>query len=450
MAKRDEIVEELDQILPGRVVKDVSPYLRDCWPYLSVTDEAVGNAIAAVRPWNAEEVMRLVNYARNIGIPLLVHGGGSSVTGASIPSGGLVLDMTHMNQILDVEENNRTVTVQAGAKLKDVESCLNLKGFTLGQFPQSFELATVGGYISTMGTGQYSTRYGGIEDSVLRLEIVLPSGEVTWTRKRGTPRSSVGPDLTKLFIGSEGAFGIISAAELKIRRLPRHIWKTAYTFREFETALSASRRLLELDVKPAVCRVYNEIESGFLFGNPVITTLLVYHCESEQVLRVAKDEVSQLFASEGQLTEPTLVDKWLEGRFNFREQIEVVKKMGYALDTVEVAAKWGRLLDMYRDIMNEVGKLEGVGAVGAHVSHLYDQGACVYFSILFTPAKELYWKVWETVARSVARHDATISHHHGVGHLKEKYVQSEVPGSIMKMLKKAMDPGKTLATDRFR
>ena len=193
MDESDRIAEELEEVLPGRVTRDVGPYLKDWWPLTWFSEEPLGSAIAAAKPMNVDQVAAVVNFASTHGVPLYVHGGGSSVTGASIPSKGIVLDMQGMNQVLDLDSTNRTVTVQAGVRLKQVEAKLGEKGLSLFQFPQSLELVTVGGYISTLGTGQYSSLYGGIEDSVLRLEVVLPTGEIVWTRKRGAPRSSVGP-----------------------------------------------------------------------------------------------------------------------------------------------------------------------------------------------------------------------------------------------------------------
>ena len=265
MEEPDRIAEELEGVLPGRVVRDVAPYLKDWWPLTWFNNEPLGSAIAAAKPTNVDQVAALVNFASAHGVPLYVHGGGSSVTGASIPTKGIVVDMQGMNQVLDLDETNKTITVQAGARLRQVEAKLGEKGLSLFQFPQSLELVTVGGYISTLGTGQYSSLYGGVEDTVLRLEVVLPTGEVVWTRKRGTPRSSVGPDLSKLFLGAEGTFGIITAAELKIRRLPNHEWRAAFTLPNFESGVEAAKLLMELDVKPAVCRLYNEVESASQF-----------------------------------------------------------------------------------------------------------------------------------------------------------------------------------------
>ena len=428
---------------------DIEGYLKDWWPLLWVAGQSFGGASAAVKPVNVDELTKLVGFASSRGVSLYVRGGGSSVTGASIPTSGVVVDTSSLNQVLDLDESNRTVTVQAGVRLKALESKLNEKGFTLSQFPQSFELVTVGGFISTLGTGQYSTLYGGIEDSVIRLEVVLPSGEVIWTRRRGAPRSSVGPDLSRLFLGAEGALGIVSAAELRIRKLPRHVWRAAFVFPTFEGAVNASRALIELDIRPAVCRAYNELESQFQFQEKGCLLLLVYHFASESVQEAITAEVAALLENDSTPADPALVDLWLEKRFNFREEIESVKKLGYTLETMEVAAKWSRILELYYEAMDSLGGIPGVGGVGAHVSHLYNQGACVYFTVLFQPKKETYWSMWDRMEKITQSHDATISHHHGVGILKRVYAKSEVPIDLMRRVKQAVDPAGIMSPDRF-
>jgi alkyldihydroxyacetonephosphate synthase len=449
MDETDRIVEELEGILPGRVTRQVEPYLKDWWALTWISEEPLGSAVAAVKPRNVDEVAALVKFAAANKVPLYIRGGGSSVTGASIPTKGIVVDMQMMNQVLDVDEDNRTATVQGGTRLKVIEDKLNAKGFSLQQFPQSMELVTVGGYISTLGTGQYSSLYGGIEDSVLRLEVVLPIGEVVWTRRRGAPRSSMGPDLSRLFLGAEGAFGIITAAELKIHRLPNHVWKVAFIPPTFESGMAACKQLLDLDIRPAVCRLYNEVDASFQFGNAKPVLLLVYHAKSERVLEDTKAEVAAHLGEGVASADPALVDAWIQRRFNFREDIESVRKMGYIPETIEVAAKWSRLAELYYDATNTLGGVQGVAGVGAHVSHIYEQGACIYFTLLLEPNQDTYWAVWEAMGKVTKTHDATISHHHGVGRLKKQYAKDEVPSEITKRIKRALDPDDVLDPGRL-
>lgn len=440
MAENDRIVEDLEGIVPGRVVRDTSAYEKDWW-LLSTLDPSVkGNSIAAVIPSNLDELVKIVKFASSNHISLNLHGGGSSVTGASMPSGGLVVDLTAMNQILEIDESNLTVTIQAGARLKDIENKLNAKGFTLSQFPQSMDLATLGGYISTMGTGQYSTLRGSIEDVVLRNEVVLSTGQIIWTKKRDSPRSSMGPDLAQLFIGAEGAFGIITATELKMEKLPKHVWKAVYGFDSFESAINASRSLMALDVKPAVCRTHNELESTFQFNEQSCIMLLVYNFESKRIAAAMKEEISELLEPVSKVANPELVDLWLERRFNFKEEIEAVKKMGYVPETIEVGVKWTRLYEMYLDALSKLQETKDVVAVGAHVSHLYEQGACIYFTVLFVPSKEVYSTIWQVMNNVAEAHDATLSHHHGMGLLKKIYAKEEIPSKLIEAIKDALDP----------
>jgi len=442
------VVEELEKLFPGKVTRNVSSYLVDWWPIFWIDPGAKGEALAGIKPANIEDIVKLVRFSSSTGIQICVRGGGSSVTGASVPTGGVVLDMRGLNQILDLDEGNRSVTVQVGITLEELENKLNAKGFTLSQVPQSFDQATIGGFISTFGSGQFSTLYGGVEDSVLRLEVVLPSGEVTWTRRRGSPRSSMGPELSRLFIGGEGSFGIITAAELKIRRLPRYVWKMVYGFSSYENAINECRNLLEFDVKPAACRVYNETEALFQFGEQKCIALLVYHFGSKEVMDVITAQVAAEMSQKAETMEPRLVDVWLGRRFNYREEIENLKKTGYMPETVEIGAKWSRLYELYLEVMRRFKDREGVAGIGAHVSHLYDQGACMYFTFLMKPDVNVYRNIWSTMAEVARLHDATISHHHGVGALKYEYLQEEVPVSIIESLKRALDPERILQQPR--
>jgi alkyldihydroxyacetonephosphate synthase len=439
------VAEELQSLVPGRVVQDVRRYLADRWPLLTIAPDEEASVLAAVKPQNVDEVARVLKYASSLGLRILCRGGGSSLTGAAVPHGEVLIDLMGMNQVLDIDENNRTVTAQSGVRLGELEPKLAKLGLTLGQFPQSFELATVGGYVSTMGTGHFSGRYGGVEDSVIRLQVVLPDGEVVWTRNRSTPRTSVTPDLSKLFIGAEGAFGVVTAAELRLHRVPRHTWKAAYIFNDFPSAVGSGRTLMDLDIKPAACRIYNEVEASIQFGAPKPVMLLVYTFSSASVMDAVVKEVTDAVGSGGTAGEPALVDAWLGKRFDLHEEADALKKMGLMEDTAEIACRWSAVLESYADVLTTMAAFQGVSAVGATVSHLYDQGACTDFKVMFRPDAALYWDIWNALSQVCERHDATLSHHQGSGALRAGLTRREFPRGLMKRLKEGVDPKGTMS-----
>src|SRR5579884_3304121 len=432
------IVEELKNIV--EVLQDKEGFEKDWWVYSKIAGR-IGNCLAAVRPKNEKEVSDVLKFCHDKGMGVTCRGGGSSVTGASIPLQGIVMDMSRMN----------IITVEAGATLKQVEETLNGYGYTLGHFPQSFELATIGGFISTMGTGEFSNYYGGVEDSCISLRIALPDGNIIDTKSSEAPRSSTGPDLTRLFVGAEGMLGVIVSARLRIHKIPSITCKLAFSFPSFEHAIYASRQLLEFDVKPALCRIYNEDESNFLFGIGKVMMLLMYYFRSSNVMDAVLKEVKYAIEKENATEEAAgYVDKWLESRYTFREQMEFFSKANLVVETAEVAALWSRLYSLYQDTVRNISSLNGVHAVGAHVSHIYNEGACIYFSIVFDPSEEIYRSIWKGIGDACAKNNATVSHHHGVGILKSEMVKNEIPYSLLEKVKRAIDdksilnPGKLL------
>ena len=155
-------------------------------------------------------------------MPVTAAAGRSGVCGGSIPvHGGVALDMTALDGLRAVDETSLTADVGAGTFGPDLEAALGGvgAGYTLGHWPQSMDLSTVGGWLACRGAGQYSTRYGKIEDMVIGLEVVLADGRIVHTEGKG-PRAATGPNLTQLFVGSEGTLGVITEARLRVHPLP--------------------------------------------------------------------------------------------------------------------------------------------------------------------------------------------------------------------------------------
>ncbi|MEM3710860.1 MAG: FAD-binding oxidoreductase [Thermoprotei archaeon] len=444
------LIEELSHIVEVVPEEEKHRYEADRWEYLKLEGAHRGRAIAVVRPKNEAEVVETIKFCAKNKLKLTCRGGGSSVTGASVPMDTLVLDMSRMNRVLRIDGENMVVNVEAGAKLSDVEEQLNTQGFTLGQFPQSFHLATIGGYLSTMGTGEFSGKYGGAEDSCLSLRVVLPDGSIVETRGTDAPRSSAGPDITRLFIGAEGSFGVILQAKLKIYRLSGYTSKLAFKFKKFEEGLSAAKALLELDVPPAVCRVYNEQESIYVFGEHSTLMLLIYQFRSRRVADTLLGEVVDTVGRMGGLeADSKLVDRWLDTRFKYDEQLNALHLAGYIVDTVELATSWSNLNPLYQEVNLRLSQIGGVVGLGTHASHIYPQGACLYFTVIMKQNIDAYTKLWDTVGAICKTHRATVSHHHGVGALKSALAKREVPYNLLEKIKQALDPQGLMNTNKL-
>ncbi len=215
-----------------------------------------------VRPSTTEQVAAVARACSIARVPLTVAGGRSGVCGAAIPVfGGVVLDTTALVGVLSVDERSGMVEVWAGTFGPDLERVLqDDHGISVGHFPQSFDIATVGGWVASRGAGQYSTRYGKIEDMVIGLEAVLADGTVIVTG--GAPAAAAGPDLTQLILGSEGTLAIITKVWLRTHPIPPAERRAAYFFGSFAEGVEACRLVMRAGATPAVLRLYDAEESA--------------------------------------------------------------------------------------------------------------------------------------------------------------------------------------------
>ncbi|MBF8268050.1 MAG: FAD-binding PCMH-type protein [Dehalococcoidia bacterium] len=212
---------------------------------------------AAVRPSSTSKVAEVVKLAHRERIPLVPYGGGTGIAGAVTPlQGGIAVDLKKMNRIVALNSEDRAATVEAGVLLGDLDEALKGEGLMLGHDPYSVPIATLGGAISTNGVGYRAAKYGSMGEQVLGLEVVLPTGEVLQTR--AVPKSSAGPSLHHLFIGSEGVFGIITQATIRIFRLPEaRVFKTV-AFAKFEDGFHALQEMSSLGLRPALVDLTEE------------------------------------------------------------------------------------------------------------------------------------------------------------------------------------------------
>ena len=283
------------------------------------------------------------------------------------------LDMTTDHGVRHVDEDSLRADVRAGTFGPDLESalCAIGPGYTLGHWPQSMDLSTVGGWLACRGAGQYSTRYGKIEDMVVGLEVVLADGRTVRTEGRG-PCAATGPNLTQLFVGSEGTLGVITEARLRIHPRPSAQERRAFGFATFAEGLHACRRMLRRGATPAVLRLYDRVESDRHFDLPDTNVLVVLDEADPAVLAATLAIVdAECDAAHGaQSLSSDLVARWLSHR-NDVSALAPLWRAGFVVDTVEVAGPWSVLPGLFDEVIAALEDMDGtVAAVSAPVARL--------------------------------------------------------------------------------
>jgi FAD/FMN-containing dehydrogenase len=221
-------------------------------------------ADVVVRPRNAAQVSAVVKLASQHHVPVIPYGGGTGVMGGVVPlKGGVILDLRDLNKILNIDSVSLTATVESGVILADLARALEDQGLLLAHDPWSLPIATIGGAISTNGVGYRAAAHGPMGDHVMGLEAVLPSGEIITTRP--VPKYSSGPELNQLFIGSEGAFGIITKATLRVLRQPEERIFSTFRFLKFEQGFNATSELFAIGLVPAVVDLTEDFEGVHLY-----------------------------------------------------------------------------------------------------------------------------------------------------------------------------------------
>lgn len=454
----DNLIADLSALLgAGRVSTDPDLLTKraiDTWP-LRLVQAVVGAAPtlprAVVRPRSTGEVAKLLAFLNERQIPAVPYGGGSGVNGGAIPtSDSVVIDLAEMNRILSLDADNMTVTVQPGVYLAALEAWVNERGFITGHYPQSIDVAQVGGLVATFSAGQFSTKYGSIEDLVVGLEAVLPTGEVV--RIRHLPRRAVGPDLRRLWIGSEGVFGVITEVTLKLFPRPVDRWMQAYTVPGMREGLTIIQRFMQQGWRPAVVRLVDFIESARLLGDvmegePALLLLLSEGPEGyAQTEGAALDRIVQAGGGRPLGTRP--VELWLERRNDVHEFDQYIN-MGVIVDTIEVAAPWSRIADIYEQVTSRLkAEVPELILVMGHSSHSYVQGTNLYFIFGAQPPRDpteverVYWAIWSRVMETAIACGGTICHHHGIGKLRAPWVPEELGSAypLLQRIKQALDP----------
>ncbi len=437
---------------------------------------------AVVYPRSHDEVQAVLDCAREAGWRVIPFGGGTSVVGGvEVPPGQVgvfvTLDMARMDRVVAIDRESGTATIQAGVFGPALEEQLGREGYTLGHFPQSFEFSTLGGWIATRSAGQQSSKYGKIEEMVVGLRLATPKGTFD---VRPIPAQATGPSLKELVVGSEGLLGVITEATVKVHRVPAVRDYRGYLMPSFEVGIRAMRDLLRQELRPATVRLSDRQETELFFkmreepGSPVeafvqqagkwVLTrggsidfegrcLLLVGFEGEASAVVSQWEVARpiLKRHDGLSLGASIGRSWFRSRFDLPYLRDTLLDRGVMVDTLETATEWANLHDLYQAVdgaLKEAIAKNGVAPfVMCHVSHVYHDGASLYFTFAGrqTPGREL--EQWAEAKRAatdcLVRNGGALSHHHAIG-LDHAPWMREYVGSIgieaLAALKEAFDP----------
>ena len=403
-----------------------------------------------MRAESREDVARTLVLCRELRVPVVPFGGGSGVCGAieAAPE-TVVLSTRGLAGLVELDSQNLLARFRAGTMGSEAERLVQREGLTIGHWPQSIELSTVGGWVATRAAGQYSTAYGSIEDMLFSLEVVLPDGSVL--RTRDTPRASAGPDLRQLFLGSEGTLGVITEVTLSLRPLPEASRGQALHFADLASGLDAIRVLMRSGWRPPVVRLYDAAESQRQFQEwcPDGRALLILLHEGPETAVAAQFSACEalLRAAGGESSDPAALSHWLEHRNRVPSFQELLER-GLVVDTIEVATTWDRVGRLYDEVTRDVGAVPGVRAVSAHSSHCYRSGVNLYFTFIARPERredmvETYRMCWHRTMEVSARLGAGIAHHHGIGRVRRSHLADELGATgveLLRAIKGALDP----------
>lgn len=437
---------EVEKIVGADAVEERP--VRDMWP-LGTMDARAGSptpSTIVARPRGREQVAELLRWAAANHVLVSPMGGGSGVCGALAPSGGeLVIDMSAFDRVLEIDETNLICRCEAGVNGFALEQQLNAKGLTLGHFPSSLPGTTLGGLIATRSSGQESSRYGSIENMVISLAVVLPDG--TFAAPRPGPRSAVGPALHELFLGSEGGLGIVLGADLRIHRLPQATVGRGFAFPDLRSGLECMRNVMQSGIRPLVMRLYDADDAAFNgFDLDAEECALVVATAGLESVAAAEAAAVERLASGARGLGEEPWRRWLRHRFDLSaERLQTfLEPAGAYLDTIELASRWTALPELHARVKSAIA---AGGLALCHFSHAYEQGCCAYFTFGGSAADEpeargAYLQAWEGAMSAASAVGATISHHHGVGQARARWVAADMGGwmQVWTAVRSGLDP----------
>lgn len=421
------------------------------------TEQQVPDAV--VRPATHEQVRDVLTVAGERGIAVIPFGGGTSVVGALDPERGahhavVSLDLRRLCGLIHLDEVSGQATLAAGTTGPDAEALLLAHGLELGHYPQSFRYATIGGFAAARSSGQNSAGHGRFDAMVTGIRVATPTGDLDLGR---SPGSAAGPDLIRVFLGSEGIFGVITAVTVRVHPVPRERVLESWSFPDFASGAEGLRRVAQHGGGATVIRLSDEAETAVSLaqvgrigkalakGASVVT---VYEGDDVPERRA---RVSALLRQAGGASSGEgASEEWLAGRFDGPYLRDSLLDAGVFCETLETATTWANLSHLRAAVTSALR--EGFDAAGArsyvmcHVSHVYATGASLYFTVLAGlrgDPLEVWGEVKARTNDALLASGGTISHHHAVGRDHAPWLAEEIGDTgirILSAIKRELDP----------
>lgn len=422
----------------------------DTWPLstkLALVDrhEHRGDVIVTAR--SEADIVSVLAIADQERVPVTVRALASSVTGQPLPTrGGIVLDVTGLPQRWELDEVDMTVTASASVNGGELEDLLNAQGWTMAHSPQSLYRSTVGGWLATLATGQFSSEHGGIEDLVVGYTVILATGERV--ELGASPRAAMGPDLRQVFIGSEGTLGVIVEVTLKVFPLAQETLLETYAMPSVQAGLDVMREQISLGLRPFLMRFYDVEEARHAMVDPTVDTPVLF-VGTRGIAEVARAEMAALAEIAARHGATALgaagVEGWMSRRFDFSTVEKLLATPGGYAETIEVAHTWRNIGQLHTAMKQALEPL--ADEVLAHFSHVYDQGTSMYVILLGraeddAAAVARLEKIWATAMDVCLAAGAELSHHHGGGLARSPYTARSLGSAhlVLRKLKAALDP----------
>lgn len=419
---------------------------------------------AIVAPSTDEQVLEILRWATRERVAVVPFGGGTTVVGGVSPDRGglravISLDLALFDELTDVDAESGLATLGAGLSGPAAELLLADHGLQIGHYPQSFPYATIGGYAATRSSGQSSAGYGRFDEMVRSFTIVTPSGILEVGD--ASPATAAGPDLRELFLGSEGAFGVITRVRLRVHPVPQVKRYEALSFPAFEAGVAGLRAVEQAGAGPTVIRLSDEIESSvnLTSGDSIgdgsrapegCLCLTMFEGTAEHAASRHAETRALLIAAGGTPAGEGPVRSWEQGRFGAPVLRDGLLDNGAICETLETATDWSNVARLKKAVTRALADtLRSTGTMAlvmCHVSHVYREGCSLYFTVIAAQSDDpeaQWWAAKGAACRAIVDNGGTITHHHSIGTDHAPYLADEIGDlgvAVLRAVKSELDP----------